>query len=196
MLPEELTAALASRIVFQSCYPKVNMNKQTNLTANCGFWGMTMRKRCFYLLLLTFYLVSSERESSSVFHVLWEKNYNLSGTWLRAFPLGVYRWYIKTKFMAKKTGIYLNSGNDVLNLWCFFDSCLYFFIYLFHRYLSTHYVLDNCWILGIQSWVKGLGVIEIIIWQGGKMRDGCYKCSFGKGHFFCIYLSLLVLFFS
>lgn len=32
MLPEKLTAALASGIVFQSCYPKVKTNKETNLS--------------------------------------------------------------------------------------------------------------------------------------------------------------------
>lgn len=67
MLPQELTAAHASGTVFQSCCPKVKPDMETNLSVPCDFWGIAVRRRCFCLLLLTFDLVSPERESSSLF---------------------------------------------------------------------------------------------------------------------------------
>ena len=44
MLPEELTAALASGVVFQSRYPEVKTSRETNPSADGGFQGITVRK--------------------------------------------------------------------------------------------------------------------------------------------------------
>ena len=166
MLPEELTAAFASGIVFQSRCPKVKADNETNLSANCGFWGIAVRKWCFYLPLLTFYLMLPERESSNVFFILWENNYNLSGTWLFAFLPGVQRWFTKARFTARLTCDCLNSGSKVQNIWYFFDSCICLsFIYSTDIWVPTMCQRLWSWILGIQSWVKRLAIIVMIMWQ-------------------------------
>lgn len=53
MLPEELTAATASRIMFQSCDPEVKADRGTSLIVNCGLWRMNHCERM--ILLSPFY---------------------------------------------------------------------------------------------------------------------------------------------
>ena len=109
MLPQELTAALASWTMLQSCCGKVRPNNKTSPSANCGFWGIAVRKWCKMLSSLTAKLllgVTRKKIQYCVVVVLpREQNYGLGGTWLYVFLLGVLRWLTKTVFIAQLTGV-------------------------------------------------------------------------------------------